>query len=180
MSLSNEIKMKLLLGIRGFAIEQIDETHAQWIINSEDVLDIDVSFPPELWEAKHKGKVINWPSGLGIPANTKGAIEILAGDYNAAINAALASVNVSKTTEPLPTLLEALSSQEIEQTVKGECEEGERNIISMDLREKRAEEEVPHGTNKQPPAARYNIENVIQKIDGMFNAVHPSEKIIGN
>jgi len=163
MSLSNEIKMKLLLGIRGFAIEQIDETHAQWIINSEDVLDIDVSFPPKLWEAKHKGKVINWPSGLGIPANIKGAIEILAGDYNAAINAALASVNVSKTTEPLPTLLEALSSQETEPTVTDECEE-----------------EVPHGTNKQPPAARYNIENVIQKIDGMFNAVHPSEKMIGN
>lgn len=172
-NLSNNEKMKLLLGIRGYAIEQIDETHARWVVNSVDVLDIDVSFPPELWEAKHKGKVINWSSGRGVPAVTKDAIGTLAVDYNAA----LASVNVSKPTEPLPTLLEALSQKD-EQTVTDECKGGERTIISMDIREIRAEEEAPHSNDKQPPAARYDIEKVIKKIDGMFNAVHPSEKMI--
>lgn len=88
MSLSNDEKMKILLGIRGFAIVKINETSAQWRINSEDVLEIDVSFPPELWEARHKGKVVNWPSGIGIPANIKGLIETLADDYKAALERA--------------------------------------------------------------------------------------------
>lgn len=167
MSLSNDDKMKILLHIRGFAIEQIDETHAQWKINSTDILDIDISFPPELWEAKHRGKVVNWPSGLGIPATTKGAIETLAGDYNAAINVALGAANVPNDNAPLPTLLEALSAQEIEPTVTEGPEERENRADTQD-------------SNEQSPAIRYNIENVIIKIDKMFNTVHPNEKVISN
>jgi len=85
MDLLNDSKMKILLGLRGFAIVKINEKSAQWRINSEDILDIDVSFPPTLWEAKHKGKVVDWSSGIGIPANIKGMIETLVEDYKTAL-----------------------------------------------------------------------------------------------
>ena len=81
-----ETKMKILLGLRGFTIVKVNEKQAIWMINSNDSLNIDVSFPPELWEAKHAGKTLDWVKSPEMPADLKGMIEALVEDFEAACN----------------------------------------------------------------------------------------------
>lgn len=79
-------RMNILLGLRGFSIVKLTEKTALWRMVSDDGLLIDVSFPPELWEAKHAGKTLDWVKSPEMPANLKGMIEALVEDFEAACN----------------------------------------------------------------------------------------------
>lgn len=79
-------RMNILLGLRGFSIVKLTEKTALWRMVSDDELLIDVSFPPELWEAKHAGKTLDWVKSPEMPANLKGMIEALVEDFEAACN----------------------------------------------------------------------------------------------
>lgn len=85
-------RMNILLGLRGFSIVKLTEKTALWRMVSDDELLIDVSFPPELWEAKHAGKTLDWVKSPEMPANLKGMIEALVEDYTEALKAALGGI----------------------------------------------------------------------------------------
>lgn len=84
------LKMKALLGLRGYSsIIPINDTQAQWYVTSEYMLEIDVSFTPDLWELKHKEKVHDWVKSPEVPANIRNMIGALVEDYNGALRALL-------------------------------------------------------------------------------------------
>lgn len=78
----NRQKMKILLGLRGFSIIKLDDTRAMWKINSENSVTIDVTFPADMWEVKHKGKTSNnWKKDPAVPVSTRGMLEVLENDF---------------------------------------------------------------------------------------------------
>ena len=87
-------RMNILLGLRGFSIVKLTEKTALWRMVSDDELLIDVSFPPELWEAKHAGKTLDWVKSPEMPANLKGMIEALVEDYTEALKVLLGLRNI--------------------------------------------------------------------------------------
>ena len=78
-------RMNILLGLRGFSIVKLTDKTALWRLLSDDELLIDVSFPSDLWEVKHKGKSCGIESGE-IPGPTKNMIDALIEDFEAACN----------------------------------------------------------------------------------------------
>jgi len=78
-------RMNILLGLRGFSIVKLTDKTALWQLLSDDELLIDVSFPSDLWEVKHKGKSYGIESGE-IPGPTKNMIDALIEDFEAACN----------------------------------------------------------------------------------------------
>ena len=78
-------RMNILLGLRGFSIVKLTYKTALWRLLSDDELIIDVTFPPKLWEVKHKGKSCGIESGE-IPGPTKNMIDALIEDFEAACN----------------------------------------------------------------------------------------------
>jgi len=113
-------RMNILLGLRGFSIVKLTEKTALWRMVSDDELLIDVSFPPELWEAKHAGKTLDWVKSPEMPANLKGMIEALVEDYTEALKAALDEVEEyhENPVELPPEVPEALISPEAEDAQK--------------------------------------------------------------
>lgn len=78
-------RMNILLGLRGFSIVKLTDKTALWRLLSDDELIVDVTFPPKLWEVKHKGKSCGIESGE-IPDPTKNMIAALIEDFEAACN----------------------------------------------------------------------------------------------
>ena len=91
-------RMNILLGLRGFSIVKLTEKTALWRMVSDDELLIDVSFPSDLWEVKHKGKSCGIESGE-IPDPTKNMIDALIEDFEAACNQ---DVHPSENSEEYP------------------------------------------------------------------------------
>lgn len=153
-----ETKMKILLGLRGFSIVKVSDTTALWKINSVDSLNIDVSKKPEEWEAKHKGKPVDWNSGIGIPANIKGMIETLVDDYNAALETALDDIGeYTESVDPLDNL--KAGGFEIE----GEAQEAKENDCPIES--PRAEEiGAQNGLDEAEIKAREEREDNLRKL----------------
>jgi len=134
-----EQKMKILMGLRGYSIIKIEEKQALWKINSENAVTVDVSFPAELWEVKHKGKVVNdWKKDPTLPANTRDMIQTLDDEFQAAWNEAVDNGWIIETEQPVkvPEKIEPETVQsetpkidpEIEEKNRLEREENERRL----------------------------------------------------
>ena len=149
-----EQKMKILMGLRGYSIIKIDEKQALWKINSENAVTVDVSFPAELWEVKHKGKVVNdWKKDPTLPVNTRDMIQTLDDEFEAAWNEAVDNGWIIETEQPVevPEEIEPETVQpetpkidpEIEEKNRLEREENERILAEMDkfLQERQQAEE---------------------------------------
>lgn len=185
-----ETKMKILLGLRGFTIVKVNEKQAVWMINSNDSLNIDVSFPPELWEAKHAGKTLDWVKSPEMPANLKGMIEALVEDYTEALKAALEEVEeyqdgaLQSPAGLLPEVPEAVVSPEVEDVQKA-ADEAEKlakleAIMDGDAagtigKTPRSRQTVTAPQKKQEwkPATKQNTKPVEEIQDAVFKEVGP-------
>lgn len=106
----HELKMKVLLGLGDSSIVKMDDRKAIKKINSEWELKIDVTFPPELWEAFSKGKTYDWKKGPGVPADVRGVIEALEDLYNTALKKML-DEGVEYTDEPVKEAIQPPKTQ---------------------------------------------------------------------
>ncbi|AKB37386.1 hypothetical protein MSSAC_2796 [Methanosarcina siciliae C2J] len=79
-----EKKMNALMGLRGYNIVKVNEKEAIWPVLTGWNLEIDVSFPSDLWVMKHDNKTYDWKKPE-TPANIGNMVQVLVDDYLAAL-----------------------------------------------------------------------------------------------
>jgi hypothetical protein len=81
-----EAKMDILLDLGRNSIIKMTSTKARWNIDPYR-LEIDTSFPPELWELTKKDKTYDWKNAPEVSKEVKDLIGELEREYNEAIEA---------------------------------------------------------------------------------------------
>ncbi|AKB35593.1 hypothetical protein MSSAC_1003 [Methanosarcina siciliae C2J] len=79
-----EKKMNALMDLRGYNIVKVNEKEAIWPVLTGWNLEIDVSFPSDLWVMKHDNKTYDWKKPE-TPANIGNMVQVLVDDYLAAL-----------------------------------------------------------------------------------------------
>lgn len=136
--LTNAQRLEVIKKLKGPSIVIIDDKNAMWKISSDSELLIDVSFPPELWPVKFKGKECDWKKSFEVPNITKAQVEVFTGDY-------LAACEVLSSKE---------GSEEIDEAELKTSEEEEKKIIEMERREKEAEAEALKAAQEEENARK--------------------------
>lgn len=156
------LKMKALLGLGDPSIVKSDERKAIKTINSNWQLKIDVTFPPNLWEASSKGKAYDWKNGLGVPDDVRGIIEVLEEKYNAAC-AALAFESVDVVTSKPKDVPENATPENTKTESKEEKdrlarEKNEQLLAEMEQFEQE-KLDAESKSKKSEPVGRGNLHN---------------------
>lgn len=168
-------KMKILMGLRGYSMVSINEKQVLWKINSENSVTVDLTFPSDLWEVKHKGTVIHdWKKDPTLPVGTRDMIKALDDDFTAAWQEAIdngwieeteGSEDVPERNEPEPENaevvddLEEKSRREMEANIKmlADAEEA-RQQEETELERLRKENEAMKAAKEEEEAERLRVE----------------------
>lgn len=122
------LKMDALLGLGRNSIVKMTENTARWNIDPYR-LEIDVRFPPELWELKKGDKAFDWKRTTEVSKEIRDIIGGLEIDYNEAIKAC-SEGSINKTVDE-PEEVHVESFEEPGTEVKSVCTLDDATLIKQ-------------------------------------------------